>query len=152
MAEGSTSGAWASLCTHCNMLACWTTHPQVGRRDSSEADHKRPKSGQSSSSWKSLPFPVIDAVTLPLLSLCNSSVRKNSPPSILAGSHLLRLTVFSLWDVCSLLSLYCGLILNSFLQETKDLPLVAHPRNLPETLAVTILSCPIFLQPLYKGH
>ena len=54
MAEDSTSTRpWASFYTHCNTSAKWHTYGY----HSSEADHKRPKSGQWHSSWKSPPLP-----------------------------------------------------------------------------------------------
>ena len=55
-------------------------------------------------------------------------------------------------DCASLLSLFCGSDLEFFLLEAKDPHMVAHPRNLPETWDMTILLCPIFLQPLYKKY
>lgn len=41
-------------------------------------------------------------------------------------------------------SLYCGLLLNSFLREVKDRHLVARPRDSPETWDMPILLYPIF--------
>ena len=55
--EDSTPGRpWASLYTHCNGLPYAKWHPHRND-DSSEADHKRPKSGWWPNSWKSLPLP-----------------------------------------------------------------------------------------------
>ena len=55
MAEDSTSsGPWASLYPHFNTLAKWHA---LRHHDSSEADYKRPKSGQWPNSWKSPPHP-----------------------------------------------------------------------------------------------
>lgn len=45
-----------------------------------------------------------------------------------------------------------GSPLSSFLHKAKNSHVVACPRNLPETWDMTILSCLIFLKPLYKGY
>ena len=54
--ESTSSGPSTSLYAHCNILAYakWHTHQC---HDNSKADHKRPKSGQWTNSWKSPLLP-----------------------------------------------------------------------------------------------
>ena len=96
MEEDSTSsGPWASLHTHWNVLAKWHTHR---RHDSSEADHKRPKSGQWPKALKSPPLPPNSWTNPPLVYEITQPLKINHP--IFEGlSHLLRWTTFCLWNM-----------------------------------------------------
>lgn len=121
---------WALLCTYCNILpyATWYAHRL---HDSSAADHKRPRSGQRPSSWKSLPLPQNSWNNL--VSICNYPASKSKPPlqprllspeaagCILPIDASLSINLFSLH--------HCWL-LNSFLQEANKSYLVGHSRSL----------------------
>lgn len=131
MVESATAcRPWASLCTHCNILPYAKRHAHR-RHDSSAADHKRPKSGQRPSSWKSLPLPQNSWNSL--VSIWNYPASKSQPPPqprllspeaadcILPIDASLSINLFSLH--------HCWL-LNSFLHEANKSYLVGHSRCL----------------------
>lgn len=83
-----------------------------------KVDHKRPKSRQCPSSWKSLSFPNMVGIIF-LLSLWNHPAHKTNPKVIFGGFLPSKCTALCLWNVdlsqCNLLSLSYGLLLYSFL-------------------------------------
>lgn len=120
MAEDLTSNRpWAHyMLIVIHSHAKWHTHMCHG---SSEASHKRPKSGWWSNSWKSLPFTKIVRIILPHTTWWNYPTHKNSPFYISMPLCLLRWptlsvecvspeaflcllsqTTFSLYEMCIL--------------------------------------------------
>ena len=124
---------FSSLYLHYN-----TQNQSLVYHKNSEVDHKRPKSGQDPSSWRSGFFPGIVRIFFRLLTACNYSVHKNQPSHALGPLSLseevpvLPMEYLSL--SINLLSLYSAFLLNSFLHEANDPHLVTctgHDNFLP---------------------
>ena len=85
-------------------------------------DHKTPNSGQEPNSWESPPLLEIAIIFLPLV--WNYSVHKNQLSHVLVLLSfskivgILPMECVSLWK--TLLLLFCGLLLNSFLNKAKE--------------------------------
>ena len=111
---------WVSLYAHCNTQC--HTHTHQGHQ-SSEANHRRPKSGWWPNFRRSPPLPQIVGIILPRISLWNYPTIKAHHTIFPGHPHLLRRPTLCLWSVfpsynrpTSCLSL-C-LSLNSFCSET----------------------------------
>ena len=116
------------------------------------------------------PFPQIVGIILPLISLGNYPAHINKPPQILGTLTWEDLHYFCgvffpglfspsemnciLSMKClSLLSLYYGLLLNSFLHGAKDLHWTANPRASPRTWPPSHapFSCNLFTKDINKS-
>ena len=89
----TSSGTWASLCSHCNTLAEWHAH---SHHDSSKVHHDSgPNPGTP---W---PFPEIVGIIFPHIGLWNCPAHKNSSPHISGPliSYRLKWPPLWLWSV-----------------------------------------------------